>query len=185
MLNDVGLGFLNVSISPQGILSDRDGRSSENIDLFTLPSESRSAQLVELYFSDLAQLFPMLHRSAFLEDLNTVKEIGPTMVRRTWLGLLNMVLAIASTTQFYNDNVGNAPVLEAQKYYERAMRLCDAAVHHETSLEIGRLSLMCSIICGGQTNNTFESQCNFSSSWCNIFRQRTTLLKRAMRSPSQ
>lgn len=138
--NGLGLGFLNAVNSPQAILSHPDRQGSAGFDPFALPPERRAGQLIDQYFTDMGQLFPILHKSAFLDEWARLKASGPLGMRRSWLGLLNIVLAIANVTLANNDDLNGAYVLEAQRHYERAMKLCDSSVLNGTSLEVGKVS---------------------------------------------
>jgi hypothetical protein len=97
MTIDPSLGFLNVVNCLIARLMTWTARHATR-HLFALPSESRTERLIEQYFSETGELFPILHKSEFLDDWARTKEIGSIMMRRTWLGVLNMVLAVANIT---------------------------------------------------------------------------------------
>ena len=58
-------------------------------------------------------------------------------VRRTWLGLLNVIFAMAITTKVNSDNATSQRQEKSEVFYERSVRLCENLILRGTSLEIG------------------------------------------------
>ncbi|KIX01347.1 uncharacterized protein Z518_09072 [Rhinocladiella mackenziei CBS 650.93] len=136
VVDNPSLTFLNIPHSPLNVYDLRKGQGREVLDPFALPSQHQMEQLIGHYFSDTGLLFPNLHRPSFLESYVQMKEHGPTSMRRTWLAMLNMVLALATITIDRDDAAAETRAAEAQKYYERAAALCDVTVLSGTSLEV-------------------------------------------------
>lgn len=59
-------------------------------------------------------------------------------MRRTWLGLLNMVLTFGTLTIVRDDWGAELRAAEARTFYERAVCLCDPMALAGTSLEVGK-----------------------------------------------
>lgn len=108
-----------------------------------LPSEADTRELIGKYFSNTGQLFPYIHETTFMETYEEMKAANFTKVRRTWLGLLNMVLAMASTASSYQPNDQSAKERNAKSdvFYQRAFGLCQTQILRGTSLETGSFNL--------------------------------------------
>lgn len=116
----------------------RDKSNSQpSLDLFALPPELETLDLVRKYFSDTGMLFPYLHEESFLEMYETMKRTNFTKVRKTWLGLLNMVLAFATSTNLSSRMTAEQRAIISDVYYQRAMGLCEQQIWRGTSVELG------------------------------------------------
>ena len=62
-------------------------------------------------------------------------------VRRTWLGLMNMIMAIAIGTKVVVGVSAEDRARESDIYYKRAVGLCEKQILRGTSLEIGKFEL--------------------------------------------
>jgi hypothetical protein len=60
-----------------------------------------------------------------------------TKVRRTWLGLLNMVLAMSSMTAVTGGAKADVRIAESDIFYERGLGLCGNEILRGTTLEVG------------------------------------------------
>jgi hypothetical protein len=76
----------------------RQTPGQEPLDLFALPPRHETLELVQRYFSDTGLLFPYIYPPTFFETYQHVKEDNLNKVRRTWLGLLNIMLAMVKIT---------------------------------------------------------------------------------------
>jgi hypothetical protein len=139
-IENQGLSFLNTSNSPLSIFDWGSSYDREAPDPFALPPENQMDLLVEQYFSDVGLLFPNIHKPSFLDNVAHMKRHGPHTMRKTWLGLLNMMLAFGTLTIVRDDWGADSRAGEARMFYERAVRLCDHAALKGTSLEVGMLS---------------------------------------------
>lgn len=61
-----------------------------------------------------------------------------TKVRRTWLGLLNMVLAMATITATPGGAKADARIAESDVFYQRGLGLCGSEIIRGTTLEVGK-----------------------------------------------
>ncbi|KAK5210789.1 hypothetical protein LTR41_003401 [Exophiala xenobiotica] len=111
-------------------------------DPFGMPGDDQIDVLVEQYFSDVGLLFPNLHKPTFLESVAEMKRKRPRSMRRTWLGLLNMVLAFGTLTIVRDDWGAELRAAEARTFYERAVCLCDPMALAGTSLEVVQYLLL-------------------------------------------
>lgn len=66
-----------------------------------------------------------------------MKRTNFTMARRTWLGLLNIMLALATTLSVDGPPSAEKRIEESDVYYQRARGLCDKESRRNSSLEMG------------------------------------------------
>lgn len=119
----------------------------EGTEPFILPPGDTMLQLVNLYFRTTGALYPFIDRNGFMKNLRQLVASGILSVRRSWLGLLNMVFAI---TKSANSGLGLAftPEESATKsdvFFQRAMIISDRQIRHGTSLEIVQMLLLASM----------------------------------------
>lgn len=119
------------------------------VDMYALPSEERTWDLIQQFFQKTGQLLPFIHESSFCETYRQMKRENSKGVRRTWLGLLNIILAI-STSLSAKDNIpAEIRIQQSDIYYQRANSLCDRESRRNASLEMGTWK---------SQNRTFNSQ---------------------------
>jgi hypothetical protein len=137
-VNNPGGPFLSTSNSPPSFPDSRKSRRDGGVDdHFALPPEDEMERLIDNYFSDVGSLFPNLHKPSFLDSYAQLKTSGPRSMRTIWLGILNMVFAMANMTIKRSRIDPDSWESDAQRYYGRATSLCDTAVLSGTSLEVG------------------------------------------------
>ncbi|KAJ5317835.1 hypothetical protein N7508_002343 [Penicillium antarcticum] len=135
-------GFVNASRPPSPGLGgiDLTSQKQKETDIFALPPPHETSQLVHKYFTDTGLLFPYIYPPSFLETYRGMTE-NNLKVRRTWLGLLNMMLAMVKIT---------APSVEpaeqrinaADVFYKRAVSLCGKEMLRGTTLEVVQYLLL-------------------------------------------
>ena len=108
---------------------------------YALPSEHETRILIEHYFSNTGVLFPYIHKPSFLHEYDRFKASNFSKARRTWLGLLNMVLAMSSNTIVDPKKAAMDRISESDLFYRRAMALCDRQILRGTNLETGLSTL--------------------------------------------
>ncbi|KAF1922890.1 uncharacterized protein M421DRAFT_426386 [Didymella exigua CBS 183.55] len=141
------------SICRSGLPSPSDRRMASHINLFELPAPEDTRRLINAFFVDTATLFPYLHRETFLNAYTAVGDNNWTKVRRTWLGLLNMVLALATSAVV--DSRVSAPnrMAASDIFYRRAVDLCRERMMRGATLEI----VQCSLLMGQYLQGTHDS----------------------------
>lgn len=134
-----GGGLLNVSrLRPSLANSDRDiGGSNKAINVFALPSEERTWSLIQIYFEKTGQLLPFIDEASFCETYHRMRADNFKRVRRTWLGLLNIILAIATSLHTEGDLPTGKRIEESDIYFQRANGLCEKDSKRNASLEMG------------------------------------------------
>lgn len=132
-----------------------DDKASEHhqrhINIYALPSESRTWTLIRRYFLKTGQLLPFIHEQAFCETYFEMKRNNFTRIRRTWLGLLNIIMAIATSLAIDDDDEdipAQKRIEESDIYYQRANGLCGREAVRSASLEMGMCLLTTSLFYG-------------------------------------
>ena len=94
--------------------------------------------MITRYFGDTGLLFPYIYEQAFLDTYDEVKANNFTNIRRTWLGLLNMIMAMATNITVNNGLSMEQRAQDSDVYYQRAAGLCEKQIMRGTSLEVGK-----------------------------------------------
>ena len=139
--NLLDMGMLNASRPPTpSPRSANNSRSQSQKDtLYSLPPANVCHDLIDRYFSNTGLLFPYIHKESFMESYKAFEAGKFRQARRTWLGVLNMILAMASTTAVHENNVKGAKqrIQESEVFYQRALVICQSQMLRGTSLETG------------------------------------------------
>ena len=126
-----------MSVSRPSSPPNRGTPKLSEVNIYALPPESLTLALIKRYFANTGLLFPYVHEETFLAKYNEMKQNNFSKVARTWLGLLNMILALATSSQPY-DQPADVRAEQSEVYYRRALRLCDMHIMRSTSLEVGK-----------------------------------------------
>lgn len=136
-----GGGVVNVAKSRPPSTAPASGAENSTpntaVNIYALPSEERTWSLIQQYFYKTGQLLPFIHEPSFCETYFQMKKEKFSKVRRTWLGLLNIVLAISASLSTKGDMPGEKRMQESDVYYQRANGLCDRDSRRNASLEMG------------------------------------------------
>ena len=95
------------------------------VNIYALPSEARTWSLIREYFQKTGRLLPYVHEATFCATYFALKASNFTSARRTWLGLLNIILAMATTLHVDTAVSAERRIAESDIYYQRANALCD------------------------------------------------------------
>ena len=113
------------------------------INPFDMPPPERTLELVRQYFSNTNLLFPYIHRESFLSTYHEMAASGFARVRRSWLGLLNLILAMSVSASEHSGLDARGRRAESGVFFRRAMALCEKQIRFGASLEIGEWRLAC------------------------------------------
>ncbi len=97
--------------------------SRSKIDPCVLPPEEEILHLVELFFSDTGMLYPYIHKEGLLQTWATAKGNNFRSVRRSFLGLLNMILAFATCVSATRHLPVETCAANADVFFKRAYAL--------------------------------------------------------------
>ncbi|KAH0279183.1 hypothetical protein KCU91_g1929, partial [Aureobasidium melanogenum] len=136
-------GIINASrrLSP---IPDPNPGSQNQLSPYTLPPEAELEVQLAAYFENTGFLFPFIHPPSFLETYKSVKDNRFTKVRRTWLGLLNIILAMATSTDYRNGASAIERTARSDVFYNRALTLCNTQMLRGTNIEIVQYLLLMS-----------------------------------------
>ncbi|KAJ5127534.1 transcriptional regulatory protein GAL4 [Penicillium atrosanguineum] len=131
-------GMLNVSRSRSSDDSRSRGQalSKNEVNIFALPSEDRTWSLIQIYFEKTGQLLPFIHEASFCETYFRMRADNFKRVRRTWLGLLNIILAISTSLHTESDLPAGKRIEESDIHFQRANGLCDRDSKRNATLEM-------------------------------------------------
>lgn len=135
-------------LAPGGIDGGGSGSGEGPPDWYLrLPPDEEMDGLVSRFFADTGALFPFVHGPSFVDTYRRVKGLGFRRFRRSWLGLLNAILAMATVTSPSSSRNASGGVgggvsaaeraARAEVFYERAKALCLDQMLHGASLETG------------------------------------------------
>lgn len=115
-----------------------EGVQRNAVQPFALPAQNEAEHLLRLYFTTVNLMVPCIHEESFRATHRMVRSHGPNAVRRPWLGILNMIFAIAT-----NVLTPTSPLLEratqSKMYFERAVELMRPDMLRRLSLDMGML----------------------------------------------
>ncbi|QKX58192.1 uncharacterized protein TRUGW13939_05313 [Talaromyces rugulosus] len=125
------------------VAEDHQEDNVSTSSVFYLPPDQETSALIDQYFANTGLLFPYLHEETFRETYAKLKHSNAT-TRRTWLGVLNMVLALATHTTVLQIGQVDKRQTQSERFYRRANGLCAEYVMNGASLEIVQYLLLVS-----------------------------------------
>ena len=121
----------------------------------TLPSAEAMEKMLNLYFDHPGLVFPFVHESTMRQQYADFKANGFSRARRTWLGLLNMIFALASRFDVSSDLMPGLNQSEvSDTFHKRAKSLCGRLSTRVVSLEIIQYLILEVIHCQGMQRST-------------------------------
>ncbi len=115
------------------------------MDPFALPTPHEAEDLLQWYFATVNMMVPCMHEETFRATYRRARNDGVRAVRRSWLGIANMMFALAT-----NISTPTSPPLEratrSEMYFERALELVRPEILGRLSLELG-ISYPCTSPC--------------------------------------
>jgi hypothetical protein len=138
--------MLHVSRPPSPLHQrvDTDDWRTENPISMALPPDEDCMRLIHQYFGRTGVLFPYIHEESFIQTYNSFKATHFRKVRRSWLGLLNMILAMATRTAVNSKLSAQEREEQSDTFFVRGWRLCEKQVKYSPSLEIVQFLLLLS-----------------------------------------
>lgn len=134
-VDDVCSAFLR-----RPIHADDPGTREERkpVEPFALPPPNEADHLLRVYFATVNLMVPCIHEESFRAQYKRARSHGPRMVPIPWLGILNIVCALAT-----NVLTPTSPSIEratrSDMYFERAMELARPDMLRRFSQELGML----------------------------------------------
>ncbi|EWG54416.1 hypothetical protein FVEG_12635 [Fusarium verticillioides 7600] len=118
-----------------------------------LPSVEEMDTLLDLYFDTAGVVFPFIHEETMRKTYNECRLNGFTRARRTWLGTLNMVFAMASNFDRDYTTSSKKRFERSNIFYKRAMGLCNELSKRVISLEIVHYLILVVLHCQGTSRS--------------------------------
>ncbi|KAI5207338.1 hypothetical protein E4T38_03381 [Aureobasidium subglaciale] len=139
---DLKTGFVRASRAARSAITiDPSGGTTSAL---LLPPHAEIERLLLAYFANTGLIFPYVHERSFMESYQQCRQSKFKHVRRTWLGLLNIILAMAVSTQHEHGISAAKRIAESELYYERAKSLCGDQMLRGSSLEMVQYLLLTS-----------------------------------------
>jgi hypothetical protein len=138
--------MLHVSRPPSPLHQrvDTDDWRTENPISMALPPDEECMRLIHQYFGRTGVLFPYTHEESFVTTYKSFKATNFRKVRRSWLGLLNMMLAMATRTAVNSKLSAQEREEQSDTFFVHGWRLCEKQVKYSPSLEIVQFLLLLS-----------------------------------------
>ncbi|KAF5538645.1 transcriptional regulatory [Fusarium mexicanum] len=125
-----------------------------------LPSVEEMDTLLDLYFDTAGVVFPFIHEETMRKTYNECRLNGFTRARRTWLGTLNMVFAMASNFDRDYTTSSKKRFERSNAFYKRALGLCNELSKRVISLEIVHYLILVVLHCQG-TSRSMQTWNNY------------------------
>jgi hypothetical protein len=124
---------------PSGLtISNQSPQEMFGADKFKLPLHDEILSLLKFYFANAGRFHPFIDKDKYTNPYMTMRSENFLHVRRSWLGLLNMMFALAISTSCYPSRSAKSRAELYEIYYERSPALCNVHVVKGFSLETGR-----------------------------------------------
>lgn len=132
--------------SPLNVSSD-----SSDSTLTALPTTEAMENMLDIYFKTAGVVFPFIHETTMRTQYTEFKANGFSRARRTWLGTLNMMFAMASKFDLNDHDCASSKDRydRSDVFYNRAKRLCDEFSKRVISLEVIHYLVLVVIHCQG------------------------------------
>ncbi|KAL7793969.1 fungal-specific transcription factor domain-containing protein [Trichoderma afarasin] len=128
--------------SPIAGAQSLDHSLSATVDVYSLPPEADMLHLIRLFFADTGMLFPYVHEGSLLEEFAAAKQNNFTSIRRSWLCLLNMILAFATCVSARPDLPVERNAAESDVFFKRAQALSGKMAYRTANVEIVQYLLL-------------------------------------------
>jgi len=128
--------------TPVGRKIDMADENGDPQSLFILPPEDETFALIRSYFTATGVLFPYIDETAFMVTYEELRSTGFRKARRSWLALLNIILAMGTSASYHAGLNAEERNAKADVFFSRAMALSAKQIRHGTSLEILQLLLL-------------------------------------------
>ncbi|KAK4502557.1 hypothetical protein PRZ48_005983 [Zasmidium cellare] len=103
---------------------------------FKIPSDQRTRELLAEYFRNCGLVHPYVHEGRFMETYEAVRRSNFRTVRRSWLALLYMLLALSSLSSPYESASVAIISAESEEWFNLASDLCLKQVFSETGINL-------------------------------------------------
>ncbi|ETS83703.1 hypothetical protein PFICI_05579 [Pestalotiopsis fici W106-1] len=142
--------------SPRSRPSDPHPNGTSMADSLSLPSPAEARTLVETYFATTGVLFPFVHKATFMDTFEQARRANFRTLRRSWLALLNIILAMATTIESTLFISASDRAARAEVFFARSEALCIKLTMSGTTLETVQTLLLMGLYLQG-TNRSVKT----------------------------
>ena len=123
-INNADTSYISRPPSPPASHRDNSSLPSkpDAVDCFVLPPEATILRLVDMFFSGTGLLFPYIYKKSVLDGLIDIR-MGRNGVRRTWLCLLNIIMAFATCVTGTSEVRRENCTADTDDFLQRALQL--------------------------------------------------------------
>lgn len=112
-------------------------------DMHAIPSGDSVRKLLNIYFSRTNLLFPIFRQATIFDIYKRIEETGDvSFLSNTWLGVFNMILAIAAMVQSTSLRQQTLICYDSSVFFSRAQQLAKSEAVHAPTVETGKTSLL-------------------------------------------
>ncbi|KAL3477177.1 fungal-specific transcription factor domain-containing protein [Aspergillus californicus] len=142
--------FVSLATPPSTCPDPGTSRSRARDAKQTLPSDKRFLTLFHAFFYGPGLLLGYLDKNNILENYHKEKRNGFARVSRTWLWLVNIILAFSAYTGCSSpDHHVEANEAEAESFFQRAQSLCSESDPEFANVQTVQCLLLTSQYCQG------------------------------------
>ena len=114
-------------------------KDPDQVNPYRLPTRAEIVRLVDKFFSITGQFFPYISKTSVLQVVDDVEITMFSGVRKSWLCLLNAILAIGTSLDVDNARQRKFREAESDVFFQRALALSHMAPSSTDNLETGEL----------------------------------------------
>ncbi|KAK0669234.1 fungal-specific transcription factor domain-containing protein [Cercophora samala] len=128
-------------VSSRPIVRGNNAFPKKPVDVYVLPALDQAEQLLHLYFNTVNLMIPCIHEDRFRSIWSIARSGGPGNVSRPWLGIINMVFALAANVVGVRSPPQDRAAL-SDMCFQRALELVKPYMLGNPSLELVQLFLL-------------------------------------------
>jgi Fungal Zn(2)-Cys(6) binuclear cluster domain len=108
---------------------------TSHVNPYKLPSRTEILRLIEIFFSFTGQFFPYLSKRDITESVEELDLLRFSGVRKSWLCLLNAVLAMGTSLDSESGRQVKSREAESDVFFQRALILSPWTISNTANLE--------------------------------------------------
>ncbi|KAK9799127.1 putative Transcription factor domain-containing protein [Seiridium cardinale] len=142
--------------SPRSRYQERSTSRHSDQGSLGLPPTAETKALVKEFFASTGVLFPYIHQASFLKTFEQVSSSNFSTLRRSWLGLLYIILAMATMTGSNLCADSTERAARAEVFFSRSEKLSIALLMSGPTVETVQTMLLMSLYLQG-TNRSVKT----------------------------
>ena len=122
-----------------------------------LPPHNEMLRLVDLFFATTGKFFPYIHRKAVIDMIEELDISRSSGVRRSWLSLLNALLAIGTSLDCDGGRSFKHREHDSDTFFQRALTLSPWSISNTANLETRKSEMKAAYFDPGWPNPLSDS----------------------------